>query len=187
MLFYMIMEYLDDGSGVANTIKTKKATYFNGCWALFRSCMLQQQLKKKEIDSAALVRSPKTLLNYKADIDAKIHQCVYCEKYEGKVNEKIYHVSSANCVINLFKWSLKFQNWVKHAQLTTRNDAGDAHATGLNYHALCCTKLTAEACAAKNSSKSLLPHQTYNQFIIAQLLALIKCNNSPQIFLFHQK
>ncbi|KAF5293088.1 hypothetical protein FQA39_LY13698 [Lamprigera yunnana] len=154
---------LDDDSGVANTMKTNKVTYHNGCQALFRSSMLQQQLKEREMDSANVGPA-----------------CIYYEKYKEEDDEQIYRVSSANCRKNLFKWVLQSQNWVVHAQLNTASDAEDAQVSDIYYHASCYTKLKTEACAATMSSRSTFHQQTYDPLIIAQLLASAKCNNSPQ-------
>jgi len=56
------LECLDDGSGIANTLKTNKATYHNGCRSLFRSGALQRQAKKREMDNSAIATvSPKKI------------------------------------------------------------------------------------------------------------------------------
>ena len=39
---------LDNGSGIANTLLSKKASYHNTCWALFRSTMLHRHLRKRD-------------------------------------------------------------------------------------------------------------------------------------------
>ncbi|KAF5283005.1 hypothetical protein FQA39_LY04876 [Lamprigera yunnana] len=162
------VECLDDGSGIVNTMKTNKVTYHNGCRTLFRSGMLQRQLKKREMDSGnvgAAVSPKKTRLSYKSTLNREKAQCTYCEKYEGEGDEQIYHVSSANCV---------------HARLNTTSNAEDAQAWDIHYHASCYIKLKTEARAATKSSRSTFHQQTYDPLIIAQLLALVKCNNSPQ-------
>ncbi|KAF5273475.1 hypothetical protein FQA39_LY07492 [Lamprigera yunnana] len=179
----VIVECLDNAYGIANTMKTNKATYHNGCRALFRSGMLQRQLKKREMDSAnvrAAVSLKKTRLSYKATLVREKAQCFFCEKYEGEGDEQIYRVSSANCGKNLFEWALQSQNWVVHARLNTTSNAEDAQAWDTHYHASCYTKLKTEARAATKSLRSTLHQQTYDPIITAQLLALVKCNNSPQ-------
>ncbi|KAF5304717.1 hypothetical protein FQA39_LY09494 [Lamprigera yunnana] len=142
--------------------------------------MLQRQLKKREMDSAnveVVVSPKKTRLSYKATLNHKKVQCVYCEKYERE-GEQIYRVSSANCGKNLFEWALQFQNWEVHARLNTAINAEDVQASNIHYHASCYTKLKPEAPA--DTTRSTFHQQTYDPLIIAQLLALVKYNNSPQ-------
>ncbi|KAF5299189.1 hypothetical protein FQA39_LY02362 [Lamprigera yunnana] len=159
-------ECLDNGSGISNSMKTNKAIYHNGCRVLFCSGMLQRQFKKKETDSAnagAAVSPKKTRLSYKATLD----------------REKAY---SANCGKYLLEWALQSQNWVVHARLNNASNTEDAHCSGsgIHYHASWYTKLKTKARAATKSSRSTFHQKTYDPLIIAQLLALVKCNNSPQ-------
>ncbi|KAF5288011.1 hypothetical protein FQA39_LY15540 [Lamprigera yunnana] len=107
----------------------------------------------------------KARLSYKATLDREKAQCINCDKYEGEANEQIYRVSSANCV---------------HARLNTTSNAEDVKAWDIHYRASCYTKLKTEARAATKSSRSTFHQQIYDLLIIAQLLALVKCNNSPQ-------
>lgn len=71
--------------------ETNKATYHNGCRALFRSGMLQRLLKKREMDSAnvgAAVSPKKTRVSYKATLDREKPSVSTVRSTMGKVMNK---------------------------------------------------------------------------------------------------
>ena len=100
------LECLDDGSGVASTLLKNKAKYHNRCRSLFRSYMVERELRKREKTESEEETSPKkTRLSLCATLDRDKPQCVYCEKYEGDGDEPVYYARNANCGKNLLQWA----------------------------------------------------------------------------------
>ena len=150
----MTLAWLDDGSGIINTLLKNNAKYHNGCRGHFRSHIVQRALGKRtkesfESDESTL--SPKrTRSIYSTSFDRKTLQCVFCEKLKGDNDEQIYTARSDNCGKNLYKWSIDSKNWVVHARLTSEDAVtGDVH-----YHTSCYTKLKNDARAAKSKSQN---------------------------------
>ena len=106
------MVCLNDGTGIANTLRKNEAKYHNGCRSLFRSYMVERKLKKRETQESteAVISPKKTRLNFNATLDRKNPQCVWCEKYEVDSTEQLYRARSANCGKNLLKWATESKN-----------------------------------------------------------------------------
>ncbi|KAF5279417.1 hypothetical protein FQA39_LY05527 [Lamprigera yunnana] len=128
------VECLDNGSGIANTMKTNQATYQNGYRVLYHS--------------GTAVSPKKTRLSYKATLDREKTQYVYFEKYEGEGDEQIYRVSSA------LRMGATISELGSTCTLNTASNAEDAQVSDIHYHASCYTKLKTEARAATKSSRS---------------------------------
>ena len=163
---------LDEGQGIAKTLRTHNAKYHKVCRTYCSKSRLRRLTEKK--DSGEQI-SPKKLRSSYAVSPARqmSPRCIICE---GKDQKNLHKVSTDTAGTNLKSWAQSIKNFHLLARLITQSE--DAHAGDTYYNLQCYLRLRdlARAEDRRASAGPSTPH--FNLIVIVQIVALVEDSDS---------
>lgn len=162
---------LDDGSGIADTLKSHNAKYHKSCRLNCSASRLKRKQDKQQGQPEPNPQpSPKKLRSAKPS-STEILSCVICN---GNQSEDLHKVETEPVDANLRQWAQSTKNFLLLGKLITT--AADAHAGDIYYHGYCYTKLRYEDQAARKPPPQIkMP--SFDPIVIAQIVTNIETSN----------
>ncbi|KAL8577258.1 hypothetical protein ACOMHN_022446 [Nucella lapillus] len=160
---------LNDGSGIAATLKSHKASYHKLCRSYCSSTRVKRAREKLDKE-AGEQNSPKKLRSsVEIQPPANIKCCIICESVEqSNLHKVVTNVVDAN----LKRWAKTNKNFQLLGRLVTT--ASDAHAADAYYHHRCYVLLRDSAASAERSDFVGPAPPPFDTIICAQIIALIE-------------
>ena len=165
----VIISQLNDGSGIAATLKSHKAMYHRICRSYCSSSRVKRARDKLDKEADAQ-NSPKKLRSSGGiQPPCEIKCCIICEK----VDQSNLHKVVTNVVdANLKSWAKTNTNFQLLGRLVAK--ASDAHAADAYYHLPCYVRLRDSAAAVEQSNLVGPAPPPFDTIICAQIIALIE-------------
>lgn len=172
------LNQLDDGQGIADTLKLHNAKYHKVCRTYCSNSRLKRAREKEEREDRESVphSSPKKLRSSSEPMSEA--NCVICEK-AGRNN--LHKVLTLSVDANLKNWAQTCKNFALLGRLTCT--ASDAHAADIYYHHECYVRLrdSASAVERKKSGDSSPKPPPFDTIVCAQIIATIE-NSDQELF-----
>ena len=160
---------LNDGSGIAATLKANKARYHKICRSYCSSSRVKRAREKLE-KGEHVQNSPKKLRSSgEFHRDSKATRCVICEQ---KDQTNLHKVETDAVDANMKRWAKTNKNFPLLGRLTTA--ASDLHAADICYHHQCYVRLRDSANASERQESAGPTHPPFNPIICAQIVASIE-------------
>ena len=163
---------LDEGKGIATTLKAHDARYHKVCRSYCSNSRLKRLMKKEHSSDHF---PPKKLRSCSA-VCATLEKSPRCLICGGQDQQNLRKVETDIADANLKSWAETTKNFQLLGKLIVQ--AADAHAAGFYYHVKCYTHLRDLARAEERKASAHPPIVQFSPLVIAQIVALVERSQS---------
>ena len=165
----VVWEQLDEGGGIAETLRAHGAKYHKVCRTYCSNSRLKRLLDKEQNNNNPT--SPKKLRSATPTATTGSQRCIICD---GEDQKNLHKVVTDNVDTNLKNWAKINNNFQLLGKLIAQ--AADAHAGNTHYHSQCYCQLRDSARARKPSAGPSQP--PFDPIATAQIVALLEDSGS---------
>ena len=167
---------LDEGHGVEETLKLKKAVWHKSCSIKFGNMKLERAIKRKSTESTDATVSP-AKTRTKVDLHVSSDSCFFCEKNDGTL-----HKARTKGIDEKVKWCAKE---IDDSRLLAKLAGSDMHALDIVYHNACLVDLYNKARSHSRKCNTVSDEQCWAEGIaLAELASYVEEQADDMVFSF---
>ena len=162
---------LDEGQGIADTLKKHNAKYHKACRTYYGNTRLRRLTEREESGDHISLKKLRSSSTVPSAQESPC--CIICD---GQDQQGLRKVETDNADTNLRNWAETSKNFHLFGKLTAQ--AADAHAADTYYHVNCYTNLRYSAKAEERRASAGPSTPCFNPIAIAQIVALVEDSGS---------
>lgn len=166
------LEQLDDGSGIANTLRSNNCKYHKTCRSYCSSSRVKRLRQKQETIAQASPKKLRSAGTSHGTGSGKIF-CVICD---GDDKTNLRKVATDKVDANLKSWAKLNNNFQLIGKLVAQ--AADAHAGDTYYHVKCYLRLRDSGRAAQSRASTGPAPPQFDPIAMAQIIAIVEDSDS---------